>query len=56
MIRRGNFENKKKNKALGSFFLAVTASLAWLVLIYTMQNPDVIVNLASIGWNRLVLP
>ena len=38
------------------FLLATVVSVVALLLVYTMQNPQVVVNLASIGWNGYIIP
>ena len=40
----------------GMVLLALVVSLAFLLIVYTLQNPVVMVNLASIGWNGFVSP
>jgi hypothetical protein len=36
----------------GMILLAAAVSLAVLMLVYAIQHPDLMVTLASIGWNR----
>jgi hypothetical protein len=35
----------------GIILLSLAVSAGVLILIYALQNPQVMVNLASIGWN-----
>jgi hypothetical protein len=34
--------------------LAIVISAVAVILLYAMQNPQVVVNLASIGWNGFI--
>jgi len=36
----------------GMVLLAVAVSLIMLALIYALQNPHLLVTVATIGWNR----
>ena len=40
----------------GMLLLATAVSALALLLVYAMQNPQVVVNLASIGWNGYIIP
>jgi hypothetical protein len=34
--------------------LAIAVSLVMLALIYALQNPHLLVTVATIGWNRII--
>lgn len=40
----------------GMLLLAAAVTAVILLLVYAMQNPQMMVNLASIGWNGFVIP
>jgi hypothetical protein len=35
----------------GMFLLAVTVSLVTLALVYAIQHPELLANLATVSWN-----
>lgn len=44
-------ESKKFITLSGMIVLALAVSVGILALIYALQNPHLLVNLASLGWN-----
>jgi hypothetical protein len=40
----------------GMLLLAIAVSAVAVILVYAMQNPQVMANLASIGWNGFISP
>ena len=40
----------------GMLLLAIAVSAVAVILVYAMQNTQVVVNLASIGWNGFISP